>query len=212
VRHYNRNRVTTPPTPAPHDPRDDELRALIAAGEIDRATDETLRHYGPELIGWLCSIFTAEADAHDAFSRMSEELWVSFRRFDGRCSVRTWCYMLARHAASHVRGRPSTKNEVLVSEIPSVVHAVTHVWNTTRRREQHASDIYVQIRQQLDDDDQLLLVLRVDRNLAWRDIAHVMLGEDAEPDEVTRKAATLRKQFERVKDRLRELAAEHLGD
>lgn len=203
---------TSPPNPAPRDPRDDELRALIATEDFDRATDETLRLYGPELIGWLCSIFPAEADAHDAFSRMSEELWRSFRRFDGRCSVRTWCYMLARHAASHVRSRPGSQREVLVSQIPSVVHAVTHVWSTTDRRDARAADIYAEIRRQLDDDDQLLLVLRVDRNLAWRDIAQVTLDEDASEDDVSRKAATLRKQFERVKEQLRELAAKHLGE
>jgi len=204
--------ASPPSTPSPHDPRDDELRALIAAGEIDRATDETIRAYGPELIGWLCSIFTTEADAHDAFSCMSEELWKSFRRFDGRCSVRTWCYMLARHAAAHVRKRPSAQREVLVSSIPSVVHAATHVWNTTQRRDARAADVYGEIRRQLDDDDQLLLVLRVDRNLPWRDIAHVILGEDAATEEITKRAAALRKQFERVKERLRELVAQHLRE
>jgi len=202
----------TSSTPTPPDPRDAELRALIASGEFERATEETIRMYGPELIGWLCSTFSAEADAHDAFSRMSEELWKSLRRFDGRCSLRTWCYMLARHAASRVRARPSTHREQLVSEIPSVMHAATQVWNTTHRRDAHAADVYTQIRRQLDDDDQLLLVLRVDRNLAWRDIAHVMLGESAAPDEVAKRAAALRKQFERVKERLRELAAQHLRE
>jgi RNA polymerase sigma-70 factor (ECF subfamily) len=203
--------VPTAP-PAHDDPRDAELRALIAAGEIDRATGDAIRTYGPELIGWLCSIFASDADAHEAFSWMSEELWRSFRRFDGRCSVRTWCYMLARHAASRVRGRPNAARELLVSSIPSVAHAATYAWSTTQRRDAQAADVYAEIRRELDDDDQLLLVLRVDRDLAWRDIAIVMLGEDAAADDVTRKAATLRKQFERVKDRLRELAAERLDD
>jgi RNA polymerase sigma-70 factor (ECF subfamily) len=206
--------VTTSPasTPPPHDPRDDAVRALIAAGEIDRATDEALRAYGPELIGWLCSIFAEEADAHDAFSRMSEELWKSLRRYDGRCSVRTWCYMLARHAASRVRARPSTQREVLVSSIPSVVHVVTQLWSSTVRRELRTANVYSEIRRKLDEDDQLLLVLRVDKDLPWRDIAQVMLGEDAGAEDITRKAAALRKQFERVKERLKELAAEHLRE
>ena len=69
-----------------------------------------------------------------------------------------------------------------------------------------------EFRRQLDEDDQTLLVLRVDRNLAWRDIALVLLGEEADPEDVTRKAATLRKQFERVKERLRELAAKRLAE
>jgi RNA polymerase sigma-70 factor (ECF subfamily) len=198
--------------PSSADPRDDELRALITRGELERATEEALREYGPELIGWLCSILPSVADAHDAFSRMSEELWKSLRRFDGRCSVRTWCYMLARHAAARVRGRTGKRREVLVSQIPSLQQAVTRIWNTSQREAARARDVYAEIRTELDDDDQTLLILRVDRNLAWRDIAQVLLGEDARPAELTRKAATLRKQYERVKVRLRELAADRLRD
>lgn len=189
-----------------------ELRALLDAGKIDRATERTIRVYGPELISWLSSIFPNEADAYDAFSRMSEELWRSLKRFDGRCLIRTWCYMLARHAAAHVRSQPCNRREVLCSQIPSVLGAVTYVWNTTYCGEHRAWDVYTEIRRGLDDDDQILLVLRVDRNLAWREIALVLLGESANLDEVAKKAAALRKQFERVKERLRGLAADRLQD
>ena len=173
----------------------------------------TVRAYGPELITWLVSMFPSEADAYDAFSRMSEELCRSFKRFDRRCSIRTWCYMLARHAAFHVRSQPRKRREVPLSELPSVHGAVSHAWNTTRRAKQHTRSIYAEIRRQLDDDDQALLILRVDRDLAWRDIAMVFLGEAAADDEVARKAAMLRKHFGRVTERLRELAARRLrGD
>lgn len=191
---------------------EDELRAMVASGQHERATEETLRTYGPELIGWLCSILPGEADAQDAFSWMSEELWRSLARFDGRCSLRTWCYMLARHAAARVRSRPSRDRELLVSQIPSINQAVTHIWSTSRREEKRTRDVYAEIRATLPEDDQTLLVLRVDKNLPWRDIAQVLLGETASDDDVTKKAATLRKQFERVKERLRELAAEKLRE
>jgi RNA polymerase sigma-70 factor (ECF subfamily) len=194
------------------DPRDAELRGLIARGDFDRATEEALRAYGPELVGWLCSILPNHADAYDALSRMSEELWKSLRRFDGRCSLRAWCYMLARHAAARVRNRTGRRREVLVSQIPSIAQAVTQIWNTTRRNQQRVQDVYAEIRTLLDEEDQTLLALRVDRNLAWREIAQVLLGEAATPAELTRKAAALRKQFERVKTRLRELAAQRLRD
>lgn len=191
---------------------DRELRVMIADGQIDRATELAIRTYGPELVGWLCSTLASEADAHDAFSRASEELWRSLQRFDGRCSLRTWCYMLARHAAAHVRSRPPKQREVLVSHVPSVLGAVTHVWNTTKQGQLRAADIYAQIRAQLEEEDQTLLVLRVDKNLSWKEIAQVLLDEAADSESVDRKAATLRKQFERVKERLRELAAEKLRD
>jgi len=197
-------------TPEP-DPRDAELRALVAAGDPDRATIEAIRIYGPELIGWLCALLGSEADAQDAFSRMAERLWKSLPGFDGRCSLRAWCYMLARQAASRVRSAAPRRHEDLVSHVPSIVAAVTDVWSNTRTERREAEDVYAEIRRELDEDDQTLLVLRVDRELAWRDIAVVMLGEDATDDAVTRKAATLRKEFERLKERLRELAAARLG-
>lgn len=200
----------TSAAPATADPRDAELRALIMRGEHERATEEALRTYGPELVGWLCSILPTNADAHDAFSRMSEELWKSLRRFDGRCAVRTWCYMLARHAAARIRGRSGKRREVLVSQIPSLQQAVTRIWNTSSQEARRTRDVYAQIRTELTEEDQTLLVLRVDRNLAWRDIAQVLLGEDARPAELARKSTALRKHFERVKDRLRALAAERL--
>ena len=191
---------------------DRELRVMLAEGERERATELAIRTYGPELVGWLRSIMASDADAQDAFSRMSEELWNSLQRFDGRCSVRTWCYMLARHAAAHVRSQPRNTHEVLVSSVPSVLGAVTHVWNTTKSSAQRADDVYAAIRGELVEEDQTLLVLRVDKNLSWREISYVLCGEDAPDDDVVRKAATLRKQFERIKVRLRELAADRLRD
>jgi RNA polymerase sigma-70 factor (ECF subfamily) len=76
------------------------------------------------------------------------------------------------------------------------------------------------LRDRLEPDDQLLLVLRVDRGMEFREIAAVLAdGEEgstsarsasAEPGEaqLDREAARLRKRFERVKERLRELAHE----
>ncbi|HUJ57404.1 MAG TPA: sigma-70 family RNA polymerase sigma factor [Kofleriaceae bacterium] len=197
-------------TPPPQtDLRDQALRAIVATGDFDRATEETIRTYGPELVSWLCSILPSDADAHDAFSWTCEELWRSLARYDGRCSLRTWCYMLARHAASRVRGRPRAEHEVLVSEIPSKVG--NQVWGSTGHSQRRA-ELLAQIRGELDEEDQTLLVLRVDRNLSWREIAQVLLGESAAGDDIERKAAALRKQFERLKAVLRALATERLGE
>lgn len=189
-----------------------QLRALIARGQIDLATDRAIRLYGPEIVGWLCKILPDDADAHDAFSWMCEHLWRSLPRHEGRCSIRVWCYMLARQGAYRVRTRPERRHEQLVSNLTSNLPAAAHVWGTTRRDELRADDVFDRIRRTLADEDQTLLILRVDRNLPWRDIAVVLLGEDATDDDLARKAAALRKQFERVKLQLRALAAEQLTD
>ena len=54
-------------------------------------------------------------------------------------------------------------------------------------------------------DGGTLLVLRVDRRMSWRDIARVMA--DAPDEDLDKFAATLRKRFERVKERLRDKLA-----
>lgn len=198
----------TVPDSRPPDPREVEMFALIASGELERVTELALRSYGSELIGWLCSILRSEAEAHDAFSWLAEQLWRSLPRFAGRCSIRTWCYMLARRGAGRVRARAQHAHEDLVSQIPSLAHTVIDVWNGTQRSDARRENIYAELRSSLDEDDQTLLVLRVDRDLAWRDIAQVLLGEDASDDELTRRAAALRKQFERIKLQLRARAAQ----
>lgn len=191
---------------------DARTRALIERGELERATERVLRAYGGELSRYLCAILPSEADAQEAFQRMSEELWKSLSRFDSRCSVRTWCYMLARHAASHVRRHPRSNRELLVSSIPSIHQAMTSAWSSSVVQGARIREVYAEIRETLDDDDQTLLALRVDRNLSWREIALVLLGDGANEDELAKKAAALRKQFERVKDRLKVQAAERFTD
>lgn len=195
-----------------HGEVDARTRALIDRGELERATERVLRAYGSELSRYLCAILPGEADAQEAFQRMSEELWKSLSRFDSRCSVRTWCYMLARHAASHVRRHPRSDRELLVSSIPSIQQAMTSAWSSSVVQAARVREVYAEIRDTLDDDDQTLLTLRIDRNLSWQEIALVVLGDDASEDEIARKAAALRKQFERVKDRLKALATERFTD
>jgi RNA polymerase sigma-70 factor, ECF subfamily len=167
-----------------------------------------LREHGPEIFGWLLATLASEAEATDAYSIFSEELWRSLARHQGRCSMRTWCFMLARHAASRTieqRGRAPAER---ISEVPEgclvaprgesgPVYLRTDIRKGVRA-----------LRAQLDPDDQLLLVLRVDKDLGWRDIALVMFGDCTDDAGLARRAAALRKRFERVKERLRELVAE----
>jgi RNA polymerase sigma-70 factor (ECF subfamily) len=187
-----------------------QLRELLARSEIDRATEVAIRAFGPELLGWLRSILPTDDDAQDAFSRTSEELWRSLAKFDGRCSVRTWCYTIARRVAVKIRAQPRHTREVLVSTVPSVVGAVTHVLDTMKMAQQRAVDVYAQIRAELSEEEQTLLVLRVDRGLSWKDIAQVLADEAETDGDIQRRAAQLRKQFERVKAHLKKLAAERL--
>src|SRR5688500_1604599 len=65
-------------------------------------------------------------------------------------------------------------------------------------------------RERLSEEDQALLTLRVDRGMSWSDVARVLLSEEEAPSsaQVSKKAAALRKRFERLIVELRALAAE----
>ncbi|CAN5320712.1 hypothetical protein BH11MYX1_BH11MYX1_19350 [soil metagenome] len=184
------------------DELDAKVRAYVARGQADRATEKILREYGTELARYLRSQLASDADAQEAFSRMSEELWKSLARFDGRCSTRTWCYMLARHSAIYIRALPRHQREQLVSSFPSIQQAATEMFSNSLVEGAHQHEVYVEAKEALDPDDRTLLVLRIDRNLSWSEIAVVLLGEEASEAELTKKSASLRKQFERVKAEL----------
>jgi len=188
-------------TPAAADP----VRAPDTAPDVTQA----LRAHGAEIFGWLLASLATEAEATDAFSLFGEELWRSLHRHQGRCSLRTWCFMLARHCAARVREARRAGRAVPLSQAP-LDHVAAEVREATL--DYLRTDVKQRVRtlrDQLSPDDQALLVLRVDKDLGWRDIALVLRGPDAEelaPAELTRHAAALRKRFERVKARLRELA------
>jgi RNA polymerase sigma-70 factor (ECF subfamily) len=74
-----------------------------------------------------------------------------------------------------------------------------------------------ELRDSLEEEDRALLLLRVDRGLSWTDLVHVLHeGSEAplEGEAIKREAARLRKRFQIVKDRLREMARKEglLGD
>lgn len=185
-----------------------ELARLPEPPSCDPAhtVEEVLQDHGAEIFGWMLATLSSDTDAADAFSLFSEDLWKSLARHQGRCSMRTWCYMLARCAVSRVLearagGRTVALSDAPISGVAAQVREATLSYLRTDVKQRVRS-----LREQLDPDDQILLVLRVDKDLGWRDIAIVMFGDGAGEPELARHAARLRKRFERVKTQLRELA------
>jgi RNA polymerase sigma-70 factor (ECF subfamily) len=64
------------------------------------------------------------------------------------------------------------------------------------------------LREELPEFEQTLLILRVDKDLEWPEIAVALATEDLTADELKREAARLRKRFQLVTEKLRELARE----
>lgn len=186
------------------------MRALLAAGDLDAATTLALESYGPELLGFLMALLRSPVDAGDAFSDVSLDLWRGLPGFQWQSSLRTWLYVITRRAAYRLVRDPRRRGEraIPLSEVSRVSRLAVELCNTTLPRLEARRDALTEIRAQLDPDDQVLLVLRVDREMAWRDIAEVLRPDDATSSEESLDAASarLRKRFMRVKAQIRELA------
>lgn len=187
---------------------EEAVRVAVVAGDVDGAADLVVRRFGPEVLGFLLSLTNDEGLTSDAFSVFCEDVWKGIAKFRFESALRTWLFSLARHAAHRTARAPRRKREVAGgSEINNVAEQVRA--STMPFLKTEVKDSVRKLREALSPDDQTLLVLRVDKKLDWDEVARVMLDEheDAAPAEIKKKAAALRKRFERVKERLRELAA-----
>jgi RNA polymerase sigma-70 factor (ECF subfamily) len=184
---------------------DRDVRESCGSGHIDTATAAVLKGYGPELYGFLCALERDDDQADDAFSQLSEDVWRGLPGFQWNCSLRTWLYTLARHA-SHRLHRGRRPVHVPLSQTPELAVLAEQVRTRTRTfMRSEVKDRFARIRAQLDPEDHALLVLRVDRQLEWLELARVLGGDDLGEDALKRESARLRKRFQVLKDRLVEL-------
>lgn len=202
---------------------------------FDAAVSEALRGYGPEVFEFLIALHRDEEDASEVFSVFAEGLWRGIAAFEWKSSFRTWAYVIARRASARYR-RSSRDRAARFASFPErsdlsvlaqEVQAQTLSYLRPQRRER-----LVELRESLPKKDQVLLMLRVDRELSWNDLARVLYdGEgDFEDEELAgalrevresrphegeatlegealiREAARLRQRFQAVKARLYEMA------
>ena len=188
-----------------------EVRALCEAEDLRRAVTAAIEGYGPELLGFLVVVVGDANEAGDVFADTCVRLWKSLPSFRWDSSLRTWVYVLARRAC-HAHRKERAKHRarhVPLSEVPEIDAMIARVRTTTsvRLAKQEGRTRAERLRAKLELDEQMLLTLRVDRELEWRAIAEIMSDEPLAGDALTREAASLRKRFERVKEKLKKLAA-----
>ena len=192
------------------------IKAACAASTYGEAATVAVRGFGPELVGYLAAVTRSESDAAEIFSALCEDMWKGLPGFRWDCSFRTWAYTLARHAwLRYARDPLRRRGRAIPLESASEVFAIADEVRTRTldylRTE--VKDRVAALRDKLDPEDQTLLLLRVNRKLAWRDIARILSeDEDFGDAALAKKAAALRKRFERIKEALREMAGVPTGD
>ncbi|MEM9193647.1 MAG: sigma-70 family RNA polymerase sigma factor [Myxococcota bacterium] len=186
-------------------------RACTREDYVEAAT-VLVEGYGPKILGFLTATLRNQTEAREAYSMFAEDLWRGLPRFEWRSSALTWCFTLARHARNrYVRAHNRRRaREPLTPEgwLEDLV-AKTRTRTPLHRRSELKARMRA-LREQLPIDDQMLLMLRIDQGLSFRDVARILEPEESsdEAEGHARAAARLRKRLQLVKGRLRALAAE----
>jgi RNA polymerase sigma-70 factor, ECF subfamily len=184
------------------------IAACLSAGQLAEAATEGLRAYGPEIGGYLAAILRDRTAAADVFSEFCEDIWRGIARFRRESSFRTWAFAVAWNAARMYRRDPFRRRvqRLETSDYSRLADRLAR--SSLLHADPLAADRLARLRATLTPFEQSMLILRVDKGLPWREIAEILAEDGVSPD-----PATLRKQFERLKDRLLDQAArEGLAD
>ncbi len=181
-----------------------EALALWRSGAFSDAAVWVINAYGPEIAAYLMSFEHDHDTAQDIYADCCTSIWRGLRNFRGECSLRTFCYAVARRQWSTARRSRNRRREVpldaQLDDVAQRLRTTTAEYLRTANRDRLA-----QLRDELDDQDRALLTLRLDRKLDWIEIARVTSDDEDPPQaQLTRSAAALRKRFERLKERFRE--------
>jgi RNA polymerase sigma-70 factor (ECF subfamily) len=186
-----------------------DIRELCQRGDTAGAVERALQGYGMEIMRLMASVLHSPELAKDAFGIFCESLLKGLPAFRWESSFRTWAYRLARNACYQLAHSPAARETpVSSSGIPDAAlrqRSDTRPWQRTSVKERFRA-----LRESLDPEDRMLLLLRVDQKLAWTEVARVMWDSDdpVTNAELTRKATALRQQFQRIKTHLRQMAIE----
>ena len=181
---------------------DQQAREHLDRGDHRGAASLVLHELGPPVLGYLQAIVRDADHARDVFQLFAEELWQALPGWRVEGSLRAFSYRIAWRA--HARFRRDAwrkRRERLRTTMASRIAA--SIVSNESRLPGGRKDRLARLRDSLTPEEQTLLILRLDRDLSWDEVAEV-LSRDA--DRVDPPA--LRKRFERLKEKLTRLAKE----
>ena len=181
---------------------DERVVRLVAAGNARQAATQVIQTHGPTVLRYLRALLRDEGTVDDAFSLFGEWVWRGIASFRGEAPLRSWALGVAWNAAQRVRDEAWQKHKARLST-GFASRLVAKVRTTTPGTLERRAEGLDRLRGELAPEDQNLLVLRLDQELAWEEIAVVLSGGGAPV-----KPSALRKRFERLKERMARRARE----
>jgi len=167
--------------------REGQVHSLVLSGQAREAASLLVSLYGPELQVFLHRVLGEVALVDEAYSTTCERLWRGLPGFRWESSLRSWCYVIARREASRCRTRARARNNETTLSAAKGVPAGETVSQLDS------------LRAALSDEDRDLLVLRVEQDLTWKEIASAFLEEDSDAERVERESARLRQRFRAIR-------------
>jgi RNA polymerase sigma-70 factor (ECF subfamily) len=168
------------------------IGTLLDEGRDHEAATAAVRGYGPAVLGFLVGVLKDRDAAQEVFSQACENLWRHLAGFRRECAFGTWFYVVAWNAAKNYFGEAHRRRvrRLRTSEISRLAARIKSSGAGDRQ------GVAARLRDALAPEERTLLILRIDRELSWRDVARVMdMDEPA-----------LRKRYERIRRKLSERA------
>lgn len=182
-----------------------EIGRLMERRDWNSAVDAAISAYGPEILGYLRSVLRSSALAEEALQAFGLALAKGMPDFKRTCEFRLWAYVVAKNEALRVLKKErkyTALDSAARDQIPAPSVYQPETWERTVK-----TRIMDCIRARLSADDLEVIVLHVDRGMAWDDIACILSTANAPV-----KANTLAQRFRRAKEHARRIAAELPGE
>ena len=169
------------------------VRGLLDGGDLDLAATAALEDLGPAILGWLRALHGAD-DGDEVFAEFAERLWKGLPAFRGESPLRAWAYRIAWNASHSFRDDAwrRRRQRLATSAASNLAARLSRSADPARDEARLA-----RLQSLLPPEDHALLVLRLDREMSWEEIADVLSASGPAVS-----AAALRKRYERVKERL----------
>ncbi len=187
------------------DELEQRIRESLASQDNHGAAQLACGAYGAEILGWLCAVLMDNESAHATYNAFLAELATELWTYRGDYPLRIWMYGLARKLAMR-NVRPASRVDSPIGASVGPTRSQDNEGGRAETPAEISATALARMREVLEPEERMILVLRVDRQMSWEDVARVMENPPT-PGTLRECATRLRRYFHRTRDRLRDLAS-----